>query len=825
MATILLICAGAGAGAADFSGSVKPFLEAHCYECHDEDSHKAGLRLDHLKGDLSSADNVRIWTRVFDQLRTGEMPPKKSKQPMPGERDATARLLHDELHAASLTQQQKRGRVIVRRLNGTEYENTIRELVGTQVSVKDMLPEDGSAGGFDNVGTALDMSATHFILYQQAGEKALASAIPQHPQTPFVETRTGRAITAKGSNFKQTLNRSCKLVGDSLVMYDKMLRFGLCTTTGVPWAGRYHVQFQGCAVGGEGKPIPVGYYVDEHNGPVFPALREVREIQPGAPKVYDYEVELGPRESFVVDLLANRELRSKKTLLEEYKGAGLQVDWLKVEGPIGAFPPPSYGRIFDGVPLVPRSVAEAVAAGKKPPPVKEPRSQYQFAADPLEPCSSQPKEDADRLIRSFVQRAMRRPVTKKQQKHFVELVHKKLEGGSTFCDAMMFGYKVILSSADFLFVISPTVSDANGDLLTPKLDDYALAERLAYFLQASPPDEELRALAAAGRLSQPDVLHAQTERLLKSPKVHLFTEDFTGQWLDLRKMEATTPDPHLYGDFDHLLKWSMPMETELFFEEVLKNDLPLTDFVQSDWSMLNERLARHYGIEGVEGTEFHKVKLPPGSHRGGVMTQASVLKVTADGTRTSPVLRGKWVLERIVGKPPQPPPPDVPSIEPDIRGATTIRQQLDKHRNTPACAGCHTQIDPPGFALETYDPIGNWRDFYRVGVRPTGRATQVDIHAYNQRAVYRGPDVEKGFTMADGREFKDIEEFKDILLADKDQLARNLAEKLIVYATGGEIQFADREVVEQIVATVRGKNYGFRSMIHAVIQSRVFLNK
>jgi hypothetical protein len=241
--------------------------------------------------------------------------------------------------------------------------------------------------------------------------------------------------------------------------------------------------------------------------------------------------------------------------------------------------------------------------------------------------------------------------------------------------------------------------------------------------------------------------------------------------------------------------------------------------------MLNERLATLYGIPGVEGNEFRKVKLPPSAHRGGVMTQAAILKVTADGTRTSPVLRGKWVLERIVGKPPQPPPPDVPAIEPDIRGATTIRQQLDKHRNIAACATCHVHIDPPGFALETYDPIGNWRDFYRVTARPTPRALPINIRAPYSRPVYRGLDVEKGFKMADGREFKDIEEYKAILLGDKHQLARNLVEKIIVYSTGAEIQFADREVVEQIIAKLRTKNYGFRSLLHEVVQSRVFVNK
>src|SRR5262249_13219916 len=283
------------------------------------------------------------------------------------------------------------------------------------------------------------------------------------------------------------------------------------------------------------------------------------------------------------------------------------------------------------------------------------------------------------------------------------------------------------------------------------------------------------------------------------------------------------PDPQLYGDFDGTLLWAIPRETHLFFEEVLKNDRSLLDFVDSDWTMLNERLARHYGIPDVAGNDLRKVALPPGSHRDGGMTHASGLKVPADGTRTSPVLRGKWVLERIIGKPPAPPPPDVPSLEPDIRGATTIRQQLDKHRTIAACASCHVHIDPPGFALENFDPIGGWRDYYRAPT-PT-KAGVGNLPGYTGRSSYRRPDVEKGGETHDGHKFENIDEYKKRLLADKDQLARNLTQKLLIYATGAEIQFADREVVEQIVARMRDKNYGFRTLVHEVVQSRVFVNK
>ena len=268
----------------------------------------------------------------------------------------------------------------------------------------------------------------------------------------------------------------------------------------------------------------------------------------------------------------------------------------------------------------------------------------------------------------------------------------------------------------------------------------------------------------------------------------------------------------------------MPRETHSFFEEILSKDLSLLNFVDSDWSMLNERLAKLYGVPGVNGDAIRKVTLPKDSHRGGVMTQASILKVTADGTRTSPVLRGKWVLDNIIGKPPAPPPADVPAIEPDIRGATTIRAQLAKHRNVPACASCHNHIDPPGFALENFDPIGNWREFYRAPTR-VGRAEIVNLPYTGGRGVYRGLDVEKGGQTPEGRPFKDIVDYKKLVLQDKDQLARSLTSKLMIYSTGGDIQFADREVVEGIVAKLRQKNYGLRTLVHEIVQSRVFLNK
>ena len=806
---------------------LQPFLEKHCFDCHDADTHKAGLRLDTLAMDFRDEKTARTWTRVFDKIVSGEMPPKKRERPPPQDIRATAQYLYTQLRAVSLEHQQKKGRVIVRRLNGTEYENTLHDLLGTNIPLKEILPEDSTTAGFDNVSTGLDLSATHFLLYQEAAAKAVQSVIPVHPPIPFSDTRTAETFVKKGPNFQQTMGKSVKMQGDALIIYSKLPRYGLCATAAVPTAGRYRVQMKACAVGEEKKPISVGFMTVMDQGREGPVLREVRDLPHGEPKVIEFEFDLERRQAFVVNLLTTWDIRIFKKPLEEYTGPGLLVESLKIDGPLEAFPPPCYDNLFAGVPLNARSVVKAEMAGTKPPSVVANRSEAVWFNDPLVPASDDPKKDAERLIRVFLPRAFRRPVSEEVQRHFVQQVLAKLGQKYTFFDAMMFGYKLILSSPDFLFLMdSPAASataNAAGDLPSPKLDDYSLAERLSYFLWSTLPDEELLAVARKGELSKPAVLRAQVERMLNSPRAHRLTENFAGQWLDLRKIDFTIPDPQLYSDFDYLLLWAMPRETQLFFEEVLRNDLSLLNFIDSDWTMLNERLAALYGIPGVSGSAFRKVKLPADSHRGGVMTQASVLKVTADGTRTSPVLRGKWILERILGKPPAPPPPDVPAIEPDIRGATTIRQQLDKHRNTPACATCHIHIDPPGFALENFDPIGNWREFYR-GTERT-KAYPMPLFPTSGRGVYRGADVEQGGVTPEGKPFKDIADYKKLLLEDKEQLARSLTQKLMIYATGADIQFADREVVEQIVSNVRAKNYGFRTLVHEIVQSRVFLNK
>ncbi|MBI3824259.1 MAG: DUF1592 domain-containing protein, partial [Planctomycetes bacterium] len=660
--------------AVSFKATVRPFLEAHCVDCHGPEVKKAGLRLDELKVDFADADAARSWIKVLDKVHSGAMPPPKRPRPDKKEIAAVTQWLGTTLHEASLQTQRKQGRVVLRRLNRTEYETTLRDLLGPQVDVKDLLPEDSSAAGFDNVSAVLDVSAVHLLRYQEAAEKALRSAIPTRPAVASVKVRrTGREATEKSPfGFKELINKVVRFDGDTFVTYVRPYSHIPFATPPAPVAGRYKVRASMYAVQAAGKPMPVLMTCRDLYGRDDTDVRAVRDVPEGKATVIEEEVTLQTRQIIVLQgwtLPAMRTPNQLGTAIEKYKGAGLAIEWVEIEGPFGAWPPAGYQRLFGAVPLKPKSEA----AGK-PAPAKRPDNWWLY--DPLTIAPADAKKDAESLMRSLLPVAFRRPVEEKLHQYYVKMVHDALDKKQTFQEAMLLGYKAALCSPHFLYLIEPVEFGKSTTL-----DHHAVASRLSYFLWSSLPDRELLDLAAKKELTKPAVLRAQTERLLKDARAQRFTANFAGQWLDLRLINATSPDPQIYLEYDPFLYWSMPRETEMFFEHILREDRGLLEFVHSDWSFLNERLAQHYGIADVRGGELRKVKLPADSHRGGVITHASVLKVTADGTRTSPILRGKWVLERIVGHAPPPPPPGTPAIDPDIRGASTIRQQLDKHRN------------------------------------------------------------------------------------------------------------------------------------------------
>lgn len=797
--------------AAQMPATVRATLEKYCFDCHDAPTSKAVLSLESLAPAFGDPAVARTWTRVHDRLASGEMPPRDRPQPGESERRELAGWLRSGLHAASLEIQKREGRAPLRRLNRTEYEQTLQDLFGVPVTLRELLPEDTLTGGFDKVGAGLEISAAHLVRYQAAADKAIAAALAP-VSARRVERVSGRQYWARWyppdreeqrRSSDLHLRYSARLEGDALVFHQRTESNGfLEMELGTPSRpGRYRLRARVSARNTGGKPLPVLLFrvgipreFDVNNARVIavcdapadvPAVIEEEIVVTDDPhlgagrrislKGWSLPMQKHPDE-LRKDLAAGRE--------PDFAGPGLAVEWVEMEGPLDE--PVGYRRLFGDLPRDPKG----------------------------EPQPKEARADAARLLRAFLPAAFRRPVDEETAAPFVRFALARLERGYPFAEAMKAAYRNILCSPRFLMLIDPP----------GPLDAHGLASRLSHLLWGSRPDDTLLALADSGRLMQPGVLREQVERMLADPKARRFTDDFTGQWLDLRRLHMTKPDLR-YVEFDEHLLWSMPRETTAFFDEILAHDRSVTEFVWSDWSFLDGRLARHYGIPGVDSWELRRTSLPPGARRGGVITHAAILKVTANGTTTSPVLRGKWVLERILGTPPPPPPPDLPALEPDIRGATTIRQQLDKHRHLPACATCHTKIDPPGFALETYDVIGGWRDWYRGAADGSGGRERVVLANHPGAQVWRGPDVEKGFTMADGRSFRDIDEYRRILLEDPDLLARNLVEKLIVYATGAEIQFADREVVGQIVRETRETKHGLRSLLHAVVQSRCFRHK
>ncbi len=748
---------------------------------------KGDFHLDRLSLDFEGAVSRDQWLAVMKQLQTGSMPPKSKPRPPASE----VRVLSDWIGGKMETAARRaEGRVVLRRLNRNEYENTVRDLLGVEVNLKEQLPHDGSADGFDNVAAALHTSSFLMERYLEAADAALNVAIANRPKPPTIKKRYSLAETHQVKSSTESVYRK---------HHEYVVCFSSSAWNAVglspfypPDRGHYRFRISASAIQSSGKPVTyrVGASGKAMSGKS--GLIGYFDAPADQPTVVEFVEYMEPRTTISILPYGLAGANTIKTVgADDWQGPGLAVQWIEVEGPLHETWPPASHRLLFG----------DLAQG--PAPI------YNFR-DRVEVVSKDPVADAERILRTFTRRAFRRAVTDDDVKPFVALVEAKLAEKHSFEQAVRAACTGVLLAPEFLFL-----HEKPG-----KLDDFALASRLSYFLWSTMPDDELITLAEQNRLGQPDILRQQVERMLNHAKAAAFTENFVGQWLGLRDIDFTEPSHILYPEFDHLLKVSMIRETELFFAELLKHDLSLTNFVACDFTMLNGRLAKHYGIPGVDGWEFHKVALPADSHRGGVLTMASVLKVTANGTYTQPVTRGVFVLDRILGLPPSPPPADVPSLVPDIRGAATIRAQLAKHRNDAACASCHAKIDPPGFALENFDVIGGWRDNYRTS--GNGQAVVVD----GRRMPYhKGAKVDPADVMADGQRFANIDELKQLLLKDKDQLARGLTVKLLTYATGGAPETPDKPAIEAIVAAVREKNYGFRTLIHEIVQSELFRTK
>jgi hypothetical protein len=945
------------AAAAFPADEVASFTDRYCSSCHNDVDKEGGLDLTSLTFDPNDAANFATWVKVHDRVQTGEMPPKEKKQPARGELGTFVKGISTSLISAETESVAASGRAVRRRVNRSEYENALRDILSIPaLMVKDQLPEDGEAFRFNKVANALDVSHVHMSRYMSAADYALRQAMSiKWVQPPTTKKRyyareaiaysavdnnpdRGRFPVINSQADPEVLLRKAPItVGDAdpekreqeamaWTASSYVTGFNSEWQTGfhAPVAGRYRVKFSGYSVwvgpngirtptmtfigktpkGGDPQAIavlpPEWYrpnYFDvargRNNEPISvyakggPTNRLLGgfDVTPD-PTVRDMgEIYLAANEYFVTD--STRFFRSRPTgspdgftnpLARRDGMPGVAFRWVEVEGPIydettnagykllfGDLPMKKVDSAKDGVAVdTIESVAGGRGRGGRGPAVpldtptdpalaakltsyipEKPSLQYQATAaaraqqasgrgpanlggpggrgnvsvmrpvyvDVVSPNSAQ---DSERLLRNFLKRVYRRPAPEADVTLFLDLIKNRLAAGESFASAMLTGYTAVLSSPEFLFV----------DSKPGRLDDTALATRLALFLWNSEPDLTLRAAAEKGELGKPEVLKTQVERMLNDPRSQRFVDTFLDYWLEIRRIEETTPSTTLYNDYyldDSLVEASLA-ETRMFFAELVAKNLPARNVVDSNFTYLNGRLATHYGIPGVTGYAMQRVALSKDSIRGGVMTHASVLKVTANGTTTSPVLRGKWIMERVVGFDMPLPPAAVPAVEPDIRGATTIRQQLDKHRADESCAMCHRKIDPPGFALESFDVMGGYRDRYRAESKLVTPELGIGKNGWPFAFHYAQP-VDPSGALPDGRTFKDVRDFKKLLLADEAQIARNIARQLSVYATGSRVRFSDREKIDQIVKDSAASQYGVRSLIHGLVQSDLFRNK
>lgn len=829
----------------------RKFLDRHCFECHDAEMKKGGLDLTALRAEVEVATNFNTWVGVFDKVASGEMPPKKKPKPAAAELKSFTNSLHSSLMKVDRARVAKEGRAVERRLNRHEYEDTLRDLLSLPyLEVAAFLPEDTESHGFNKVGEALDVSHVQVARYLTAGEAALRHAMA--PQVAMPARTTNRYYAMEQGEFYGAIKlegplnrRTFPLVGlemqkdlmgkdaprrktptadperrnkESMAVvvstYEPTeIRFGAFRA---PVAGKYRLRFSAYSVWmapdfsgvTRGRNVePVSIYADS---PPF-LLRKLGSFDVGPdPTEGEMEAWLMAGETIRPD--AARFFRSRppdhKNPLAGPEGApSLAFGWMEVDGPIiEQWPPAGHQVLFGDLPLT--GITNATAPSRR-------STRKEIPASKVEVTPRDAEKDADRLLRNFMAKAYRTPVREQDVERFSRIIRDSLKGGYTFTDAMVAGYTAVLSSPGFLYF-----QEKPG-----RLEDRALADRLSYFLWNSAPDTELRRVAAQGRLHRPAELDKQARRMLEDPRSRRFVDGFLDYWLDLRLIAAVAPDTELYPDYqlDDLLVESMIGETQMFFAELLRGNLGITNLVSSKFAVLNERLARLYGISGVEGVGLRPVELAPDSIRGGLLTQASVLKVTANGTSTSPVKRGAWVMSRVIGRPPPPPPASVPAVEPDTRGATTIREQLALHRNQESCAACHRLIDPAGFAMENFDVMGAWRENYRS----LGEGTPVKGIGHNGLNYHfrTGPKVDPTGELPDGREFRDIRGLKQLLVSDREQLARNLVRQLVVYSTGAPIRFADRPEIERILERTKAGGYGVRDLVREIVQSDLFVKK
>lgn len=761
--------------AAAGQAQAQAFLNKNCVACHGPKVARSGLRLDALSADFTDHRAAYRWLEIRDRVIKGEMPPAGSPRPSAKAAVWFTDRITSQLQSAEAKQAGNGGRVVLRRLNRREYENTVHDLFGIPIPMKEEFPEDPPQFGFDNIGSTLQISTVLMQQYVAVASQVLDRALMTggRPKTDLFHYDTLRLdfrlsnLNAEGKDVKGwRMHRGpCSPEGGTAQIPFEFYREGL-------YKARIHLSglhepnqpaphlvlrlaeptitfFNQDVDAPEDKPVTLETTAWIPSGVFWATLtNELDEHQPGINEMWEW--------------------KDKKT--GKLLAPILFIDWVEFEGPIyDAWPTSAYQRIFfkgEGAP-----------------------KDLNYARE---------------ILKRFMDRAYRRPAEPAEVDRLTALVGSAMEHQESFESSVKLALQAVLCSPSFLYLAEP--SSGTG---TRSLTDYELASRLSYFLWSTMPDAELLRVAASGKLHDAKAMTAQVERMLRDPKAAALTDGFAYQWLQLSRVGQFQPDRHLYPAYDPQIQQALVGETKAFFSEILNNDLSVLNFIDSDWAMLNGRMAGFYGIPGVQGDRFRKVALKPEYHRGGVLTQASILTLTSDGTRHRPVYRGVWMLNAFLNSPPPPPPPNVPSIDNATGNMAhlTVRGRMEAHRSNEVCASCHRKIDPMGLAFEHYDAVGRWRETEKA---PNGK----DELALDASGI-----------LPDGRTFDGADGLQKRLLQNPDSFLHALCEKMLIYSLGRGLQYSDRATVKRLQADLKQKDYTLKGLITGIACSKPFQTK
>ncbi|MCM2370003.1 DUF1592 domain-containing protein [Aporhodopirellula aestuarii] len=726
-----------------FQKKLAPLLRTYCYDCHGESDGEGDLSLAADDSAEKLIQNRGHWMRCLTQIRLGTMPPADA-DPMPASiRSEMADLIEQLANAVDCVQNPNAGKVALRRLNRAEYRNTIRDLTGVDYAPAEDFPGDDVGYGFDTIGDVLSLPPLLMEKYLDAAESIMGQAIHTPPPPLIFHTQED----------------PLKLIGAAKWNGKNELTIFSNGTVGLeidaPFAGNYTVTIVASGTQGGDEPVRAEIRVGKNKKVV-----EIPETEP-TEKAASFQLGRGKRKieiAFINDAYVAKKY-DRNLILHHVEVRGIESERVATTLPDL---PASHRVLLFQTPSRDRSFEQAATA----------------------------------VLSRFASRGYRRPVTQYEVSRLVELADSVRSGGGSFEESMQVAMQAVLVSPYFLFRIErPRKPSADGAM--PLVSEYELATRISYFLWSSMPDDELLLLAYRDQLRDRTKLFDKVGRMILDARASRFVENFAAQWLQLRNLDNVSPDTRIYRGFDDEIRQAMRTETLMFFSEVMKKSMPIPTLLDADFSYMNEPLAKFYGIDGVRGDEFRRVSLS-GTSRGGLLTHASVLTVTSNPTRTSPVKRGKWILDNLLNMPPPPAPPNVPELEKSIL-AGSLRERMEQHRADPACAACHNMMDPLGFALENFDAVGRYRT----------RDGKDEIDASGE--------------MPDGTTFRGAEGLRELLANQrKDQFVRCLAEKMLIYALGRGTEYYDKCAIDEIMNTVRAKDYRFAYLIAAIIESDPF---